>query len=53
VLSRFNPDEARFVPELVNAAADCVLAWRRDGIVAAMNRCNRRLEPEETAPAAP
>ena len=45
VLTRFNPDEARLLPEIVSAAADCVLHWERHGIIDAMNRCNRRLEP--------
>jgi PTH1 family peptidyl-tRNA hydrolase len=49
VLTRFNPEESRFLPEIVSAATDCVLEWERSGIVDAMNRCNRRLEPAPIA----
>ena len=42
VLSRFSPAEERSLPAVVAAAADCANAWAEDGIVAAMNRCNRR-----------
>jgi PTH1 family peptidyl-tRNA hydrolase len=45
VLSRFTADEARLLPELVQTAADCVLLWAREGVIAAMNRCNRKPEP--------
>ncbi|MCC7021688.1 MAG: aminoacyl-tRNA hydrolase [Thermomicrobiales bacterium] len=45
VLGRFNPEEERLLPEFVGAAADCALAWCSEGIVTAMNRCNRRPEP--------
>jgi PTH1 family peptidyl-tRNA hydrolase len=45
VLTRFSPDETRLLPEIVAAAAECVLDWERHGIVEAMNRCNRRHEP--------
>ena len=37
--------------EIVAAAADCVLDWERHGVIDAMNRCNRHLEPP--APAEP
>ncbi len=49
VLSRFNPEEARMLPEIVAAAADCVLDWERHGVIDAMNRCNRRIEPSPPA----
>ncbi len=42
VLSRFSPDEARDLPNVVDAAADCAALWASDGIITAMNRCNRR-----------
>jgi PTH1 family peptidyl-tRNA hydrolase len=45
VLTRFNAAELEALPEIVNAAADCVLEWERNGIISAMNRCNRRPEP--------
>ena len=41
VLSRFTSDEARFLPAVLEAAADCVIEWERNGIINAMNRCNR------------
>ncbi len=46
VLSRFTSDEERVLPEVLQAAADCVLEWERDGIINAMNRCNRAPESE-------
>jgi peptidyl-tRNA hydrolase, PTH1 family len=46
VLSRFTSDEERVLPELLQAAADCVLEWERNGIIDAMNRCNRTPESE-------
>jgi PTH1 family peptidyl-tRNA hydrolase len=52
VLSRFTVSELAEVPSIIETAADCVTAWERDGIVAAMNRCNRRLgieDPDTTA----
>lgn len=49
VLTRFTPDESKLLPEIVAAAADCVRDWERNGVIEAMNRCNRRLEPN-TAP---
>ncbi|HET7091912.1 MAG TPA: aminoacyl-tRNA hydrolase [Thermomicrobiales bacterium] len=42
VLSRFAPIEQAELPAIVDAAADCAMIWLDDGIVAAMNRCNRR-----------
>jgi peptidyl-tRNA hydrolase, PTH1 family len=47
VLTRFSSAELAEVPAIVTAAADCVTAWHRDGIIAAMNRCNRRLDDEQ------
>ncbi len=46
VLSRFSAAEERILPEIIRAAVDCALTWQREGIVAAMNRCNRRIPPE-------
>ena len=46
VLSRFTSDEERVLPGVVQAAADCVLEWERNGIINAMNRCNRTPESE-------
>ena len=42
VLSRFTPEEEREIPEIIRAAADCVLLWSTEGLTPAMNRCNRR-----------
>ena len=44
VLSRFSPDEERALPGIIEAAADCVALWVEQGIIVAMNRCNRRVE---------
>jgi peptidyl-tRNA hydrolase, PTH1 family len=46
VLSRFTSDEERVLPALLGDAADCVLEWERQGIISAMNRCNRAPESE-------
>lgn len=40
VLSRFEPDEAQRLDELLDAAADAVEAWARDGTSKAANRYN-------------
>jgi len=40
VLSRFEPDEAQRLDELLDAAADGVEAWARDGTSKAANRFN-------------
>lgn len=48
VLTRFNSEESRLLPDIVAAAVDCVQDWERNGIIEAMNRCNRRLEPATT-----
>jgi PTH1 family peptidyl-tRNA hydrolase len=46
VLSRFTSDEERVLPSVLQAAGDCVLEWERNGIINAMNRCNRAPESE-------
>ena len=40
VLSRFEPDEIQRLDELIDAAADGVEAWARDGTSKAANRFN-------------
>ena len=40
MLSRFEPDEAQRLDELLDAAADAVEAWARDGTSKAANRFN-------------
>lgn len=50
VLSRFSKEEEMELPEIIATGAECVLLWRSEGIVTAMNRCNRRPEPPTTAP---
>jgi PTH1 family peptidyl-tRNA hydrolase len=47
VLSRFSAPELAEVPLIIEAAANCATTWERDGIITAMNRCNRRLEGED------
>lgn len=42
VLSRFSADEEKALPGVVENAADCAAVWAGDGIVAAMNACNRK-----------
>lgn len=42
VLSDFEPDELKALPELIGRAADAAEAWAVDGLAAAMNRFNRR-----------
>jgi len=46
VLSRFTSEEARVLPSVLETAADCVLEWERQGIINAMNRCNRAPESQ-------
>jgi peptidyl-tRNA hydrolase, PTH1 family len=46
VLTRFTSDEERVLPAVLGTAADCVLEWERQGIISAMNRCNRAPESE-------
>ncbi len=49
VLSRFEPDEAQRLDELLDAAADAVEAWARDGTSKAANRFNTfELRPADT-----
>lgn len=49
VLTRFNPEEAKLLPGIVAAAVECVEDWEHNGIIDAMNRCNRRVEPAVSA----
>ncbi len=49
VLSRFSASELAEVPSIIEASADCVTTWERDGIIPAMNRCNRRMDSEDPA----
>jgi PTH1 family peptidyl-tRNA hydrolase len=49
VLSRFSPDQERELPSLIDRATDAVELWIRDGIVAAMNQANRRVDEPEAA----
>ena len=42
VLSRFSPDEATELPELIQRASACALVWLREGIITAMNQCNQK-----------
>ena len=54
VLSRFSPDERARLDELLDAAADAVEAWARDGTSKAANRFNMfELRPADSARAAP
>ena len=53
VLSRFSKDEEQELPEIIASGAECVLLWRAEGIITAMNRCNRRPEPPTTPPPLP
>ena len=46
VLSRFTSDEERVLPAVLQMSADCVLEWERNGIISAMNRCNRSPDSE-------
>ena len=54
VLSRFAPDEAARMDELLDAAADAVEGWARDGTNRAANRFNSfELRPADESRAAP
>jgi len=54
VLSTFAPDEKQRLDELLNAAADAVEAWARDGTSKAANRFNMfELRPADAARLAP
>lgn len=44
VLSRFSPAEREEMERTIQSAADACECWVRDGVVAAMNRYNRRPE---------
>ena len=44
VLARFSPEQERELPDLIVQAADAVELWLAEGIVASMNRVNRRVE---------
>jgi PTH1 family peptidyl-tRNA hydrolase len=52
VLSRFSQGQENELPELVARAADAVEVWATEGIVAAMNKANRRVESAEPDPSA-
>lgn len=54
VLSRFHPGEGRRLPELLDAAADAVESWAREGTSRAANRWNSyELRPADEERAAP
>jgi PTH1 family peptidyl-tRNA hydrolase len=54
VLSRFGPDEQGRLEELLDAAADAVEAWARDGTSRAANRFNTfELRPADASRVAP
>lgn len=42
VLSRFEPDEEKLLPQLLQHAADALLCWANEGIMRAMNLFNKR-----------
>jgi PTH1 family peptidyl-tRNA hydrolase len=46
VLSRFSPEEEKALPDLIERAVAGVKLWARQGVIAAMNEVNRRVEPE-------
>ncbi|HKQ57194.1 MAG TPA: aminoacyl-tRNA hydrolase [Candidatus Eisenbacteria bacterium] len=46
VLETFTPDERVVMDEATRRAADAVECWAADGIMAAMNRFNRRIQEE-------
>jgi len=46
VLETFGPDERETVEAAIESAADAVECWVGDGIVAAMNRYNKRVQKE-------
>jgi PTH1 family peptidyl-tRNA hydrolase len=54
VLSRFEPDEAERLDELLDAAADSIEAWAREGTSKAANRFNTfQLRPADESRIAP
>jgi PTH1 family peptidyl-tRNA hydrolase len=48
VLEEFEESEKSVVDEMLERAADAVECWLAEGLVAAMNRFNRRIRMEET-----
>jgi peptidyl-tRNA hydrolase len=46
VLETFGPEERETVEAAIESAADAVECWVGDGIVAAMNRYNNRVQKE-------
>ncbi len=50
VLEEFADDERSAAEDAVRLAADAVECWREQGILAAMNRFNRRVRQEESEP---
>lgn len=46
VLDEFTPAQIKVVDEVMPHVLDCVESWVRDGVEAAMNRYNRRGNPE-------
>ncbi len=50
VLGEFTDDERMDAEDAVRLAADAVECWREQGILAAMNRFNRRVRQEESEP---
>jgi peptidyl-tRNA hydrolase, PTH1 family len=49
VLSRFSPEEEKALPDLIERAVAGVQLWTREGVIAAMNEVNRRVEPVPSA----
>ena len=49
VLSRFNPDDAKALPDVVARAADMVELWIRTDLTTTMNEANRKPEPDTVA----
>ncbi len=50
VLSDFSGEDAAFVPELVDRAAEALTCLLAEGLASAMNRFNRSLSPTPEAP---
>jgi PTH1 family peptidyl-tRNA hydrolase len=48
VLDEFDEDEEKRVDEALERAADAVECWLAEGVLAAMNRFNRRIRREES-----
>jgi PTH1 family peptidyl-tRNA hydrolase len=48
VLEEFTPEETPAIDEAVRRAADAVECWAAEGVLAAMNRFNRRMPKEES-----